>query len=145
MRNFLLILGFVCYGFTARAMDINKAIANYDPVGAYERNRQIEIQNDYMEQQLMMKKQLMLKRMQEMEQEKARNRFYLVDDVLSKSERFLINGQIFEAISPCSKVYKGDKVVFVEGDPNGNCALAKFIDAKTKEHCEVFCPQEEAK
>ncbi len=59
--------------------------------------------------------------------------------VAHNDEFFLINDEKFSAKTYCFNVNAGDKVIFVEGEPNGICTNATFYDVNTKKTCEVWC------
>jgi hypothetical protein len=52
---------------------------------------------------------------------------------------FLINGVEFAAKTYCPDLQVGDKVVFLEGDPNGNCTEAMVVSERTSEACKMLC------
>jgi len=54
-------------------------------------------------------------------------------------EKFIINGELFEAKTYCFDMEEGDMVVFIEGNANGACASAKFINLRNGNVCEVWC------
>ena len=54
-------------------------------------------------------------------------------------EKFIINGELFEAKTYCFNMEEGDMVVFIEGNANGACASAKFINLRNGNVCEVWC------
>lgn len=54
-------------------------------------------------------------------------------------EKFIINGEKFEAKTYCLMWEEGDKVVFIEGSPLGACASAKLYNIKRDDTCEVWC------
>lgn len=55
-------------------------------------------------------------------------------------DTFVIDGEIFKAKTYCFSVDKGDKVLFIEGSPQGACVSAKFLDLRTGKVCGVWCP-----
>ena len=54
-------------------------------------------------------------------------------------EKFIINGEVYEAKTYCFNIDDGDKVIFTEGSAYGACASAEFIVVKTGNKCEVWC------
>ena len=52
---------------------------------------------------------------------------------------FLINNEKFSAKTYCFNFNEGDRVIFIEGEPNGICASATFYDFNNRESCEVWC------
>ena len=60
-------------------------------------------------------------------------------EAASNDETFIINGEAFKAHTYCLGWEKDDRVVFLEGSPNGACASATLYNRRTKETCEVWC------
>lgn len=60
-------------------------------------------------------------------------------DVSHNDEIFVINGEKFEAKTYCFNMEEGDRVIFIDGSPNGACASAKLLNLRTKNICEVWC------
>lgn len=58
----------------------------------------------------------------------------------ANDEIFIINGQVFKAKTFCFGVNDGDKVLFTEGNANGVCISATFVDTNTNTTCRVWCP-----
>lgn len=54
-------------------------------------------------------------------------------------ETFIINGEKFKAKTYCFNMWKGDRVMFVEGSPYGACSSAMLLNMRTKNTCEVWC------
>ena len=54
-------------------------------------------------------------------------------------EKFIINGELFEAQTYCLGWEEGDRVIFVEGSAYGACASAKLLNRRTGEICDVWC------
>ncbi len=54
-------------------------------------------------------------------------------------EKFIINGEVFEAKTYCLGWDEGERVIFLEGSPNGACASAELYNLNRKEACEVWC------
>ena len=54
-------------------------------------------------------------------------------------EKIIINGEVFEAQTYCLGWDKGERVIFLESDPNGACATATLYNLDRKEQCEVWC------
>lgn len=63
---------------------------------------------------------------------------YIVE-VSYNDELFIINGEKFEAKTYCFNVNEGDKVIFLEGSPNGVCTSAVFKDLNTGTVCRCWC------
>ena len=60
-------------------------------------------------------------------------------EAAANDEKFVINGEVFEAKSYCLNWDEGDRVIFLEGSPNGACATAKLFNLNRKKTCEVWC------
>ena len=60
-------------------------------------------------------------------------------EAAGNDEKFVINGEVFEAKTYCLGWDEGDRVIFLEGSPNGACASAKLYNLDRKETCEVWC------
>lgn len=54
-------------------------------------------------------------------------------------EKFIINGEVFEAKTYCLGWDEGDDVVFIEGSSMGVCTSATLFNLNRKEKCEVWC------
>lgn len=54
-------------------------------------------------------------------------------------EKFIINGQVYEAQTYCFGVEKGDQVMFISGSALGACATAEFVAVRTSKSCKVWC------
>jgi hypothetical protein len=54
-------------------------------------------------------------------------------------ETFVINGQVFQAKTYCFDFDKGDRVIFLEGSPQGACASAKMLNLRTEKVCDCWC------
>lgn len=54
-------------------------------------------------------------------------------------EKFIINGESFEAKTYCLSWDEGDRVIFLEGNANGVCVSAALYNIDRKEKCEVWC------
>ena len=67
----------------------------------------------------------------------ARDRYEI--EVSVNDEKFVINGELFEAKTYCFDMEEGDLVVFIEGSPNGVCVSAKFINLRNGNVCGVWC------
>ena len=59
--------------------------------------------------------------------------------LVDAAHTFLINGEVFEAQTYCLGWDEGERVIFIEGDPNGACASAILYNIDRKEKCEVWC------
>jgi hypothetical protein len=60
-------------------------------------------------------------------------------EAASNDEKFIINGEIFEAKTYCIGWETGDMVVFIEGSAYGACASATLLNTRTEETCDVWC------
>ncbi len=60
-------------------------------------------------------------------------------EAAGNDEKFIINGEVFEAKTYCLGWDEGDKVIFLDGSANGACASAKLYNLNRKETCEVWC------
>ena len=60
-------------------------------------------------------------------------------EATGNDEKFVINGEVFEAKTYCLDWDEGEQVIFLEGSPNGACASAKLYNLDRKETCEVWC------
>ena len=60
-------------------------------------------------------------------------------EVSHNDELFIINGEKFEAKTYCFNMEEGDKVIFLEGNPNGVCVSAELLNLRTKNTCRVWC------
>jgi len=54
-------------------------------------------------------------------------------------EKFIINGNLYEAKTYCLGWAEGDQVIFVEGSPNGICVSAILFNVNRNESCRVWC------
>jgi len=62
-----------------------------------------------------------------------------VIEAAGNDEKFVINGEVFEAKTYCLGWDEGDRVIFLEGSPNGACSSAKLYNLSREETCEVWC------
>ena len=53
--------------------------------------------------------------------------------------KFIINGQLFKAKTYCLGMKQGDRVIFLEGSPDGDCRTAKIKDLETGVVCFFTC------
>ena len=60
-------------------------------------------------------------------------------EAAGNDEKFVINGEVYEAKTYCLGWDEGDRVIFLEGSPFGACASAKLFNINKKETCEVWC------
>lgn len=60
-------------------------------------------------------------------------------EVSHNDELFIINNEKFEAKTYCFNMKEGDKVIFLEGSPNGVCVSAELLNLRTKNICRVWC------
>lgn len=54
-------------------------------------------------------------------------------------ETFVINGNVFKAKTYCFGFEEGDKILFVEGSPDGICSSATLYIFRLRKKCEVWC------
>lgn len=54
-------------------------------------------------------------------------------------EKFIINGEKYDAKTYCFNMQEGDQIVFMEGSPFGACASATLFNKRTQNTCEVWC------
>lgn len=54
--------------------------------------------------------------------------------------RLLINEVDFSMRSMCLNFTPGDPIVFLEGDPYGDCKNAEILNLRTKDLCSLECP-----
>jgi len=54
-------------------------------------------------------------------------------------EKFIINGELFEAKTYCLGWGEGQRVIFIDGSPLGACASATLYNLDREEKCEVWC------
>ena len=57
---------------------------------------------------------------------------YEIEKVFSDGDKFIINGEVFEAQTFCFDYEKGDQVKFLEGSPIGACASAKLLNLRNQ-------------
>lgn len=60
-------------------------------------------------------------------------------DASVNDEKFVINGETFEAKTYCFNMDEGDQVAFLEGSPFGACVSATIYNTRTKMNCELWC------
>ena len=60
-------------------------------------------------------------------------------EVAHNDELFIINDERFEAKLYCFGWYKGDKIIFLDGNPNGVCTSATLYNITRDKSCEVWC------
>ncbi|MDR1459456.1 MAG: hypothetical protein LBI60_04515 [Bacteroidales bacterium] len=53
-------------------------------------------------------------------------------------EKFIIDGELYEAKSYCFGMEEGDRVMFVDGTP-GFCTSAVIFNTRTRQTCDVWC------
>ena len=61
-----------------------------------------------------------------------------IEKEIESDEKWLIDGEIYEAKTYCFGLYEGDRIKFTEGTP-GICVSAKFIKKNSNKVCEVWC------
>ena len=54
-------------------------------------------------------------------------------------EKFIINGELFEAKTYCLGWDEGQRVLFIEGSALGACATATLYNLDREEKCEAWC------
>jgi len=54
-------------------------------------------------------------------------------------EKFIINGELFEAKVYCLGWDEGDHVLFIDGSSHGICVSATLYNLNRDEKCEVWC------
>ncbi|MDR3490958.1 MAG: hypothetical protein P4M12_02805 [Gammaproteobacteria bacterium] len=57
----------------------------------------------------------------------------------SCAETLLINGIEFLAKSYCDDFQFGDEVVFLDGNPDGNCSEANILNLRNNQVCSTWC------
>ncbi len=62
-----------------------------------------------------------------------------VIEAASNDEKFLVNDEFFSAKTYCLGWEKGDRIVFLEGDPSGACTDATLYNRRMEETCELWC------
>lgn len=55
-------------------------------------------------------------------------------------DQLQINGVVFRKISDCQDLEEDDAVMFLKGDPYGNCVNAEILILRTKQRCGLRCP-----
>lgn len=63
---------------------------------------------------------------------------YEVEKVLDNGY-YIINGVSWKPHTSCRTLEKGDKVTFVNGNPNGECVTATIIDHNSNSKCLLWC------
>ena len=63
---------------------------------------------------------------------------YIVDKN-TMDYKFIINGNLYEAKTHCLGMRQGDRVIFLEGSPDGECQTAKIKDLETGVVCFFYC------
>jgi uncharacterized metal-binding protein len=59
-------------------------------------------------------------------------------EAAGNDEKFVIDGELYEAKTYCMGWDEGDSVIFVDGTP-GACADATLFNMSRRETCEVWC------
>lgn len=54
-------------------------------------------------------------------------------------EKFIINGELFEATTYCFGFHEGDSVRFIKGSAHGACVSAKIIHLSSGKTCDLWC------
>lgn len=54
-------------------------------------------------------------------------------------EKFIINGELFEAKTYCFGFYEGDSIKFIEGSAQGACISAKILHLRSRSTCALWC------
>jgi hypothetical protein len=63
---------------------------------------------------------------------------YKVADKLHNGD-FVINGMTWRPAKVCSHINKGDKVVFSQGNRNGQCVSATIVKNNEEKPCQLWC------
>lgn len=63
---------------------------------------------------------------------------YEVDKVLDNGY-YIINGVSWKPHTSCRTLAQGDKVDFINGNPNGECVTATIIDLNSNTKCLLWC------
>ncbi|MGE3318008.1 MAG: hypothetical protein AB7I18_01820 [Candidatus Berkiella sp.] len=66
------------------------------------------------------------------------NDIYHVDKVLDNGY-YIINGLEWQPHANCKTLREGDKVSFLEGNPNGDCVTATILDINSRTNCKLWC------
>ncbi len=56
------------------------------------------------------------------------------------SDTVVINRVEFRRLSPCRDLLLHDHIMFLEGDPFGNCVHAEILNLRNHEQCKLNCP-----
>ncbi len=67
---------------------------------------------------------------------------YEVEKVLDNGY-YIINGVSWKPHTSCRTLAKGDRVKFVNGNPNGECVTATIIDLNSNSTCLLWCETED--
>ena len=59
-------------------------------------------------------------------------------EAASNDEKFIIDGELYEAKVWCMHWDEGDEVIFIDGTP-GLCTSAELFNTNRRETCEVWC------
>lgn len=51
----------------------------------------------------------------------------------------MINGMLWKPHTACKGLQKGDRVIFIEGNENGDCVSATISDVNKKISCKLWC------
>jgi len=59
-------------------------------------------------------------------------------EAASNDEKFVIDGEVYEAKTYCIGWDEGDQVIFLDGTP-GVCVSATLYNTRRRQKCEVWC------
>lgn len=60
-------------------------------------------------------------------------------DYNHNDQLFIISGAKFTAMTYCFNMQEGDPVIFLDGNIYGACAIAKILNLRTKQDCQLWC------
>jgi hypothetical protein len=61
-------------------------------------------------------------------------------DTIVHDKNLLIGGVAFRAESFCTDYQMGDQLIFLSGDPAGDCTQATVLNLRTDTPCDLWCP-----
>lgn len=64
---------------------------------------------------------------------------YTIQELIG-DERLIINGVLFRLDDGCEDLRQGDAVMFLAGDPYGDCVRAQILNLRSKGLCRLECP-----
>ena len=59
--------------------------------------------------------------------------------IAHKNKLFIINGSKYEAYTSCFDFEMGDKVIFLDGTPRGQCLTTQLLNIRTDRTCKIWC------